>query len=185
MIRSRGQRGATVLALMAVCVLAGCGAGSDKVTPPDSPTARQLDALALQTGALPDRARTDPVGRYGRRYEGGSDQLCLVPEDGLLSGRYRFGAEMRIGRDEYCRGRGSAKRSADKLLLRFDGAGGNCLVVARYEGDKIVLPGSLDLSCAMLCSGRGSFAGVSFPRVDRDEAAAAQMTDQHGKMLCR
>jgi len=172
------------LALMMV-LLAGCGGAPDgEADPPDSPTARELDALALETGALPDRAQIDPAGRYARRYEGGSDRLCLVADD-AVSGGYRFGAETRIGQDEYCRGRGTAKRSADKLLLRFDGAGRNCLIVARYEGDKIVLPGSLDINCALLCSSRGSFAGVTFPRVDRDGAAAARMADKDGKALCR
>lgn len=187
MIRPRLWRGAvTVLALAAFSGLAGCGgAAGDESDPPDSPTARELDALALETGALPDRAQTDPAGRYGRRYEGGSDRLCLVPDGSASAGRYRFGAETRIGQDEYCRGQGSARRSADKLLLRFDGAGRDCLIVARYEGDKIVLPGSLDLNCAVLCSSRGSFAGVSFPRVDRDGAAAARMTGEDGRALCR
>lgn len=183
-----GPRGVRrVVMMIALAALAGCGGDPDGRSGdgvPDSPTARELDALALETGALPDRDETDPAGRYGRRYEGGSDRLCIVA-DGDARGRYRFGAESRIGQDEYCRGRGTAKRSADKLLLRFEGAGKDCLIVARYEGDKIVLPGSLDLSCTALCSSRGSFAGVSFQRVDRDGAAAAQMADKDGALLCR
>lgn len=150
----------------------------------DSPAARELDALALETGALPDRDQIDPAGRYGRNYEGGSDRFCLVP-DGNARGRYRFGAETRIGQDEYCRGTGGAKLSADKLLLRFEGAGKGCMIVARYEGDKIVLPGSLDIACASLCSSRGSFSGVNFPRVDRDVAAARKLSDKNDRPLCR
>ncbi len=154
--------------------------------PPPSDTSAELDSLALESGALPDRAELDPAGRYGRQYEGGSDSLCLVPEAGGR-GRYRFGAETRIGQDEYCTGSGQAKLSADTLILRFEGAGGNsdCLAVARYEGDKIVFPGGLDVGCAALCSSRGSFAGVSFPRIDRDVAQARRMKDRVGNALCR
>jgi hypothetical protein len=174
------------LAIAALASLSACGdpvpAGSEDVAM--SPASEELDALALETGALPDRVQIDPAGRYGRRYEGGSDSLCLIP-DGGARGRYRFGAETRIGGDEYCRGTGRAKMSADKLLLHFEGEGADCLIVARYEGDEIVLPGGLDLKCASLCSSRGSFSGVSFPRIDRDVAAARQMRDKDKTLLCR
>jgi hypothetical protein len=174
-------------ALLMLAALAGCGSGAsdpDAAASESSAAAKELDALALETGALPDRAQSDPSGRYGRRYEGGTDSLCLIP-DGSTRGRFRFGAETRIGGEEYCRGTGRAKLSGDKLLLRFEGVGSACLIVARYEGDKIVLPGGLDLSCAALCSSRGSFAGVSFPRRDRDVVAARGMPDTKGHLLCR
>lgn len=156
----------------------------DPGTPQGSAASEQLDELALETGALPDHSQIDPAGRYGRAYEGGSDSLCLVP-DGSARGRYTFGAETRIGREEYCRGSGHARLSADKLLLRFDGAGKECLIVARYEGDAVVMPGGLDLKCAELCSSRGSFAGVSYPRIDRDAGAARNMVDARKAPLCR
>ena len=149
-----------------------------------SVASQELDALAQESGALPGKEERDPVGRYARRYEGGSDRLCLIAEDGKR-GRYRFGAETRIGEEEYCRGTGTATLSKDKLLLRFGGNGSACLVVARYEGDGIVLPGALDLSCAALCSSRGSFAGARFPRIDHDPKAAQAMTDATERPLCR
>jgi hypothetical protein len=174
--------------LLALAGLAACS-GSDDLNFSDgsassSAASQELDALALETGALPDSTQIDPSGRYGRRYEGGSDSFCVIP-DGGARGRYRFGAETRIGREEYCRGSGRAKLSADRLLLRFEGAGTDCMIVARYEGDKIVLPGGLDLKCASLCSSRGSFSGVSFPRLDRDVATARTMRDAERHPLCR
>lgn len=173
-------------AWLAVLVLGltACGDATDRVgsAQESSPTGDSLDSLALESGALPDSVQVDPAGRYGRRYDGGSDSLCLVP-DGGARGRYRFGAETRIGQDEYCRGAGRAKLSADKLLLNFEGA--QCTIVARYEGDEIVFPGGLDAQCGALCSSRGSFAGVSFPRIDRDVAAARQMRDRRKAVLCR
>jgi len=173
--------------VLALAMLAACNndpgtAESDEA--PASPAAEGLDALALESGALPDRDETEPAGRYGRRYDGGSDSFCLVP-DGSARGRYRFGAETRIGGDEYCRGTGMARRAGDKLLLRFEGRGGDCRIVARYEGDKIVMPGGLDVACAAVCSSRGSFAGVAFPRIDRDVAAARRMQDRDQVPLCR
>jgi len=185
----RRRWAATGALVFVMAVLAGCGSdpgggAAAQADPPATPTARELDALALETGALPERDGTDPAGRYGRRYEGGSDRLCLVPDE-AGGADYRFGAETRIGQEEMCRGTGSARRAGDKLLLRFDGAGKNCLIVARYEGDKIVLPGSLDLNCTVLCSSRGSLAGVSFPRLDHDGAAARAMEDGGGRPLCR
>jgi hypothetical protein len=148
-----------------------------------SVAAAELDAIARESGALPDGDRSDPAGRYGRRHESGSDSLCLVP-DGKLPDHYRFGLESRIGQ-EYCRGSGRASRSRDKLLLRFEGRGDDCLVVARYEGDRVLMPGALDLRCTALCSARGSLAGVRFPRMDRDAAAAKAMQDSAKQPLCR
>lgn len=174
---------------MILAALAACGetddpAGEGAATQAPTQAATALDALALESGVLPDSARIDPAGAYGRNYDGGRDRLCLVP-DGHARGRYRFGAEMRIGQDEYCRGRGRAKLSADKLLLRFEGRGADCTIVARYDGDQIVMPGALDVSCAQLCSSRGTFAGVTFPRGDRDPAQALGLTGSDGTPLCR
>lgn len=148
-----------------------------------SVAAAELDALARESGALPERERSDPAGRYGRRHESGSDSLCLVPDEERVE-RYRFGIESRMG-EEQCQGMGSASLSRDKLLLRFEGHGDGCLIVARYEGDGIVMPGAQDVRCAALCSSRGSLAGVRFPRLDRDAAAAKSMRDSAERSLCR
>ncbi|MBT2187118.1 hypothetical protein [Sphingobium nicotianae] len=187
MIARGGRR--TLLLMLGLAGLAACSDAdernyADAEASSGSAASENLDALAVETGALPDTAQIDPSGRYGRRYEGGSDSLCVVP-DGSARGRYRFGAETRIGGEEYCRGTGHARLSADKLLLRFDGAGSECMIVARYEGDKIVMPGGLDLHCAALCSSRGSFSGVAFPRLDRDVATARGTRDARGQPLCR
>lgn len=175
---------AALLGTLAACGDTGERGGEGGGGQASTQAATALDALALESGALPDSARIDPAGAYGRNYDGGRDRLCLVA-DGNARGRYRFGAEMRIGQDEYCRGEGRAKLSADKLLLRFEGRGADCTVVARYDGDQIVMPGALDVSCAQLCSSRGTFAGVTFPRSDRDPAQALRLTGADGQPLCR
>jgi hypothetical protein len=126
----------------------------------------------------------DPAGVYARRYEGGGDQLCLVAE-GTGGRRFRFGAETRFGGDEYCLGRGKARLAGTKLLLEFDAGLGRqpCTIVADYEGDRIVLPGSVDIACAASCSDRGSFAGVAFPR-SASNGSADTLRDGNGKALC-
>lgn len=174
------------LAALVLLLLAACDSKTAGEEAGTTPAAQDLDALARETGALPDSDAADPVGLYERRYEGGGDRLCLTPE-GTGGKRFRFGAETRFGGEEYCLGRGKARLAGNKLLLTFDGgaAGSACVIVTEYEGDRIVLPGSVDLTCAALCSGRGSFAGVSFPRAQRTAARASAPRDRDGKLLCR
>lgn len=144
-------------------------------------TANALEALAAESGVIGEDSGTDPTGSYGRGYDGGEDRLCLLPAaaDGAS---YGFGIEIRIGEEEYCRGKGEARRAGDLLILRF--AGGRCTITARYEGDRIVLPGAVDSGCASLCSARGSFAGVSFPRLGMDAGAGRAVLDNAGEALC-
>ncbi len=171
--------------LIALTSLAGCDDPQQAESETASMASRELDSLARETGALPDSDQINPAGAYSRRYEGGGDSLCVVAE-GVSGRRFRFGAETRIGREEYCLGRGEARLAGSKLLLEFEATSGQqCTIVADYEGDRIVLPGSVDLSCAGLCSDRGSFAGVRFPRVSREEAGALSLKDRAGRSLCR
>ena len=175
------------LAGLAISILLGACSGDGESG--GSEAADRLNVAALEAGALPDQSQIDPAGRYGRRYEGGADSLCLVPDKEERRDHYRFGVETLIGGDEYCRGTGTAKLAGDKLILRFDGRRGldsaACLIVARYEGDRIAMPGALDISCALQCSRGGSLAAVSFPRIDGDVAAARQMRDGKKDLLCR
>jgi hypothetical protein len=159
------DRRARLLMLAASLGVAACnGGGAPSSGEPRTEVANSLESLAVESGALDDRTARDPVGSYGRTYEGGRDRLCIVPDDG--EGRYRFGAEMRIGDEGRCSGSGTARYAGDRLIFNF--AGGTCLIVARYEGDRIVMPGAVDVACASLCSDRGSLAGVTFPRTGND-----------------
>lgn len=173
------------LPLAALLLPAACSDNPTEDSAPGSAVSRDLDSLARETGALPNSAQISPAGAYVRRYEGGGDRLCLVPEDDGKR-RFRFGAETRFGGDEYCLGRGKARLAGSKLLLDFDMSMGSqpCTIVAEYEGDRIILPGSIDIACAALCSDRGSFAGVSFPRATR-EVAPESLKDRNSAALCR
>lgn len=140
-----------------------------------------LERAALDAGIVSDAAATDPAGLYARQHEGGRDTLCMVPDD--KPGRYRFGADVNIGAGEYCRGSGKARRTGDKLILKFSGRS-DCLVVAGYEGDRIAMPGVLDIKCASLCADRASLEGVSFPLLSSDVGAARDAKGQEGDRLC-
>lgn len=178
--RGRGWSFLLILCL----ILSACDKSGDAVS--DSAASQSggrlsaLDDLAIATGAIGDPLSQSPSGAYGRDYEGGRDQLCMLP--GQKKASYLFGAEIRIGGDEYCVGRGSARLLADKLIFSFDG--GNCVIVARYEGDRVTMPGALDTACAALCNGRGSFAGTSFPRIANDLTRARRAVARDGKPLC-
>jgi hypothetical protein len=172
---------ARLLVLAASLGVAACnGGGAPSSGEPRTEVANSLESLAVESGALDDLTARDPVGSYGRTYEGGRDRLCIVPDDG--EGRYRFGAEMRIGDEGRCSGSGTARYAGDRLIFNF--AGGTCLIVARYEGDRIVMPGAVDVACASLCSDRGSLAGVTFPRTGHDQAAARRAKTHDGDRLC-
>jgi len=165
--------------------LSGCGDRRDSAAaqPSDEPrteAASSLETLAVESGALDDLTARDPVGSYGRTYDGGRDRLCLIPDGG--GRQYRFGAEVRIGDDENCKGSGTARRAGDRLIFSFSGS--ECMIVARYEGDRIVMPGAVDTACAAMCSDRGSLAGVSFPRTGSDAAAAMHVNSTKGDRLC-
>lgn len=169
--------------ILSVLAVSACGERSEEAGKQENgAVADGLDQLALESGVLADAARRDPAGSYGRSYDGGRDRFCIAPHE-EESGQYRFGAEVRIGEDEYCKGTGSARRAGERLILSF--AGGTCVIVARYEGDRVVMPGAVDMACARLCSSRGSFAGVTFPLISGGEGAARDVTSMDGQPLCR
>ncbi|WP_336964255.1 hypothetical protein [Sphingobium aquiterrae] len=168
-----------MLAALAACGGGDAAAPGDHGTPP--PQASALERAAIASGAIADPRAISPVGLYQRPHEAGRDLLCLIP--GPAQKPYRFGMEAVFGTEQSCRGEGTARRAGDKLILHFSGRSG-CIVVADYEGDRIALPGVVDMACDALCSGRGSLAGVSLPRIGNDPRAAAVATDRRGGTLC-
>lgn len=162
---------------MTLLLLAGCGAHEQPTPAENQPSS--LERSALTAGIVADPSTMDPQGLFQRDHEGARDSLCLVPIEGP---RYRFGMEVVFGEKEHCRGSGTARRAADKLIMQFSGAS-ECFIVADYEGDRIAMPGITDRRCASLCKG-ATLDGVSFPRLTSDEAAARAVFDREGKVLC-
>lgn len=168
---------AALLLLTAACQRGG--AADDGASSRSGP-ASSLERAAIETGAIPDMSAVSPVGLYQRSHEAGRDALCVIPGTG---GQFRFGMEAVFGEEPSCRGQGVARRAGDKLVLSFRG-GARCIVVARYEGDQVALPGVVDMACADVCDGRGTLEGVSFPRIANDAASARKARDRKGDPLC-
>lgn len=144
-----------------------------------SPAASALEQAAVQAGVVGD-TRASPIGLYRSRHESGVDSLCIVPAS--EPGRMRFALEAAFGEQSECHGRGSLRRSGERLVMNFDRSA--CLIVAAYEGDRVVIPGALDVECARLCTTRGTLEGVSFPRVSREEGVARDARGRDGTGLC-
>lgn len=168
-------------ALLLLAALGGCKpaepsaeAGNAASTPASS-----LERAAIDTGIVADVSKTSPVGLFRVKHEAGRDRLCILPDE---KGYFRFGMQVSIGEESACTGHGTARRAGEKLIFNF--ARSSCLIVASYEGDRVVLPGALDVSCSDLCSGRGTLEGVAFPRITRDEASARAERTEEGETLC-
>lgn len=147
----------------------------DSENPPSA-----LEKAALNAGVVTDPAKVSVPGLYQRRHEAGVDTLCVAPGNDR---RHDFGMEAIFGTEQYCRGEGTARRVGDKLILYFSGRS-QCIVVARYDGDQVALPGVVDVKCADLCSGRGSLEGVTFPRLPFGSEARKQVMDREGGPIC-
>ena len=165
-----------------VC-LAACGGGEGSGAPQGSADtmspAPTLEQAAIDAGIVANASAVPPIGLYRNRHEAGTDSLCVVPG---AAGELRFGLDAVFGEGIACQGSGTARRSGDKLILNF--ARSACIVVADYDGDRVALPGVVDVECRKLCTERGSLEGVSFPRVSRSESVARDARDRNRSPLC-
>ncbi|WP_370308456.1 hypothetical protein [Sphingobium abikonense] len=168
----------TLFLLLFACQRPPAEQASSPVAPGGA--ASRLEQAAIASGAIADPATISPVGLFQRSHEAGRDALCVAP---ARNGNLHFGLEAIFGEEPACRGRGTARRAGDKLILSFKG-GDRCIIVAQYDGDQVSLPGVVDLACADLCEGRGSLEGVSFPRIANDAASALRARDRSGDPLC-
>lgn len=169
--------------IAALLLLAACqreAAAPTAPAPEGLSSGSGLERAAIESGVIADVARVSPTGLYRRRHEAGSDAMCVMPAGG---GAFRFGAQVVFGADERCTGRGTAKRAGDKLILSFADAD-HCIIVAQYDGDRVAIPGAVDMKCNALCNGRGTMEGVSFPRVAAEAAIARRAEDADGDPLC-
>jgi hypothetical protein len=151
------------------------GGANDTVVPTSA-----LERAALNAGVITNSAKVSVPGLYQRRHEAGVDTLCVAPGKDR---RYDFGMEAVFGTAQYCRGGGTARRVGDKLILHFSGRS-QCIIVAQYDGDRVALPGVVDVKCADLCIGRGSLEGVTFPRLPFGAEARKQVIDHDGGPIC-
>ncbi len=159
-----------LLPLLAACS-AEQGGGNETLAPPD------LEDAAIERGLVRDPADTDVTGLYSRD----TDRVCVIRQ----GNGYRIGAFVDYGDRVSCTGKGTAARSGETLSIDLTGKGGaRCSFDARFDGDRIIFPGSVPDDCARLCGPRASFAGLEVQRLSESAAEAASLRTAEGVRLC-
>jgi hypothetical protein len=159
-------------ALALLLLLAGCSGGQQAAK--DQPP-QDLEKAAIERGLVRDPADTEIAGLYARD----TDRICIVPS----SIGYKIGAFVDYGDGITCSGTGTASRVGETLHIEL-GADGACGFDAKFDGDKITLPGAVPAGCDKLCTRRASYAGLEVSRLSESPAEAAAMRDANGKRLC-
>jgi len=158
--------------VVAVALLSAC---STQPAPDARPTPSSLEAAAIEAGVISDPASTDPTGLYTRD----RDKICVVPS----ATAFRVGVYVDYGNDYFCSGSGEATRSGEVLHVDLSSAPG-CSFDAKFDGDRIAVPGALPDACQQACSKRASFAGLTVERLSDSPSEAAALRDGRGRMLC-
>lgn len=163
-----------MLALVLLSLIAGCS----RAAPPSAGNVTGpggLEAAAIEAGVIPDPRNADITGLYTRE----TDQVCVVPS----ATAYQIGVFVDYGDDQHCSGLGTVSRVGETLNVVFGDAAG-CAFDARFEGDRIVFPGTVPEACHALCSQRASIAGLVVDQLSNAAAEAATLRDARGRLLC-
>ena len=134
-----------------------------------------LEAAAIQAGVIADPGSTEITGLYARD----TDRVCIVPS----ATAYRIGVSVDYGDQQRCSGSGAVSRVGETLHVEL-GTKGGCSFDARFEGDRLVLPGRLPLACQQLCEGRASIAALDVARLSESVSEASTLRDNKGRLLC-
>ncbi len=159
-------------ALVLLLMLAACSGGQQAAK--DQPP-QDLEKAAIERGMIRSPGDTEIAGLYARD----TDRICIVP----TSIGYKIGAFVDYGDGITCSGSGTASRVGETLHIEL-GEPDTCGFDAKFDGDKITLPGALPEGCSKLCSRRASYAGLEVSRLSESPAEAAAMRDANGKRLC-
>jgi hypothetical protein len=152
-------------------LLAACsGGGSERAQAP-----QDLEKAAIERGLVRNPADSEIAGLYARD----TDRICIVP----TTIGYKIGAFVDYGDGITCSGSGTASRVGETLHIEL-GEGEACGFDAKFNGEKITLPGALPEGCNKLCNRRASYAGLEVSRLSESAAEAAAMRDANGKRLC-
>ncbi len=158
----------TLVALLAAC-------SGNQPHPKPTATPNSLEAAAIEAGIVADPANTDPTGLYRRD----RDRICIVPS----ATAFRIGIYVDYGETLYCSGEGEATRAGETLHVELTSAPG-CSFDARFEGDRITIPGRIPDACQKACSERASLSGLIAERLSDSPSEAAALRDGKGKLLC-
>jgi len=159
---------------LAVLIVAGCSRAEPQA---ESNTAAPtgLEAAAIESGVIDDPKSADITGLYTRE----TDRVCIVPAPKA----YQIGVFVDYGDQQHCSGLGSIARAGETLHVTFSDAEG-CAFDARFEGDRIVFPGSVPEPCRKLCTERASIAGLTVDQLSNAASEAATLRDSRGRLLC-
>ena len=165
-------------ALPLLALLLVLAAGCSRAVPPTASNASAptgLEAAAIEAGVIPDPKNADITGLYTRE----TDRVCVVP----AATAYQIGVFVDYGDDQHCSGLGTVSRVGETLHVGFSDVDG-CNFDARFEGDRIVFPGTVPEACRKLCSQRASIAGLTVDQLSNSAAEAATLRDARGRLLC-
>ncbi|CAN5344559.1 hypothetical protein BH10PSE15_BH10PSE15_00840 [soil metagenome] len=159
---------------LVMLLLAGCArTAQPDVSNATAPTG--LEAAAIEAGVIPDPKNADITGLYTRE----TDRVCIVPSDTA----WQIGVFVDYGDQQHCSGLGNITRVGETLHVALGDVEG-CDFDARFEGDRIVFPGSVPEACRKLCSQRASIAGLIVDQLSNSASEAATLRDSRGRLLC-
>lgn len=163
--------------LLALVLLAACQRSERTPTADNVAAPVGLETAAIQAGVIPDPANTDVTGLFARD----TDRVCVVPS----ATAYRIGVFVDYGDDQSCSASGTATRVGETLHVRLHGQSDDgCSFDARFEGDRIVFPGTLPDACQQRCSKRASMSGLMVERIGESVSEASTLRDANGRLLC-
>lgn len=153
--------------LMALILVAGCGAGSDQGNEAQGPGRDGAVLIAGLTGL----------------YEGGApirpNQMCMIERDKETSfALVVWGANMHS-----CAGSGQAIREGNSLRLTMAGDE-TCAIEAKIDGARVILPDSLPEGCAYYCGAQAKLGGATFTKKSGSVEDALKARDLVGEPLC-
>jgi len=152
--------------LMALILVAGCGAGSDQ---------------ANQAG--PTKGTDVQITGLTGLYEGGAsmrpNQMCMIERGSEAS----FALVVWGNSMHSCSGSGKAVREGDILRLTMAGDE-TCAIEAKINGASLTLPETLPKGCSYYCGAQAKLGGASFAKKSSSVEDAMKAKDLVGEPLC-
>lgn len=163
------------LGLALLLVAGGCSRAAQTAADNTAAAPAGLEAAAIEAGVIADPKSSDITGLYTRE----TDKVCIVPN----AHAYQIGVFVDYGDQMHCSGLGTVTHAGETLHVDFSDAEG-CDFDARFEGDRIVFPGTVPDACKTLCSQRASIAGLTVDQLSNSASEAATLRDSRGRLLC-